>query len=336
MTPASARVPCRRQASDAPSRAVPTLCCPRRGRRGAHDAVSRALLAEVAVRTALVFGASGQIGASLLQTLHADGWHVTAVSRQPQPAREGVDWVCGDLASAFAAPARADAIYSCGPLDGFARWYAASRIESPRVLAFGSTSVMVKQHSDDADERDLARRLREGEAGVFDAAAVRGAAATLLRPTLVYGAGRDATLTRIATLARRVRAFPLPAGATGRRQPVHVDDLANAARRACDAPASHGQAYTVPGGETLAYRDMVARVLATLQPPARLVELPAPLFSLLVRAARATGHPAGAFGDAALQRLREDLVFDAGPATRDFGYAPRPFAPDAAMFTPRG
>ncbi|KAB8198542.1 nucleoside-diphosphate sugar epimerase, partial [Lysobacter maris] len=31
-------------------------------------------------------------------------------------------------------------------------------------------------------------------------------------------------------------------------------------------------------------------------------------------------------------RMREDLVFDAGPAARDFGYAPRPFRPQAAMF----
>jgi hypothetical protein len=32
---------------------------------------------------------------------------------------------------------------------------------------------------------------------------------------------------------------------------------------------------------------------------------------------------------AALQRMREDLVFDLEPARRDFGYAPRAFAPTA-------
>jgi hypothetical protein len=30
--------------------------------------------------------------------------------------------------------------------------------------------------------------------------------------------------------------------------------------------------------------------------------------------------------------MRDDLVFDAGPAARDLGYAPRAFAPAAAMF----
>ena len=35
---------------------------------------------------------------------------------------------------------------------------------------------------------------------------------------------------------------------------------------------------------------------------------------------------------AAIQRMREDLVFDLAPAQRDFGYAPRPFRPEARMF----
>ena len=38
--------------------------------------------------------------------------------------------------------------------------------------------------------------------------------------------------------------------------------------------------------------------------------------------------------DEAVQRMREDLVFDAAPAHAAFGYAPRPFEPDAAMFPP--
>jgi hypothetical protein len=40
-----------------------------------------------------------------------------------------------------------------------------------------------------------------------------------------------------------------------------------------------------------------------------------------------------AIAPAAVARLREDLVFDAGPANRDFGYAPRAFVPTRDMFT---
>ena len=137
------------------------------------------------------------------------------------------------------------------------------------------------------------------------AAGLRAAHATLLRPTLVYGAGRDATLTRIATLARRWGRFPLPRHANGLRQPVHVDDLAMAAFAALGSAASHGQTYALPGGETVTYREMVRRVLAVLEPPPTLVELPSPLFNLALAAAKLAGGTG--LGEAAVQRMRAVL-----------------------------
>jgi len=286
------------------------------------------------MRHALVFGATGQIGAPLLDRLHGAGWRVTAVSRQARNDRPGLEWRRGDLDTVADLPREVDAIFSCGPLDHFAHWYARAESDCARVVAFGSTSIDAKRGSADPAERDVAARLREGERRVFDTATARGAQATLLRPTLVYGAGRDLTLTRIAVLAQRWGRFVLPRAARGLRQPVHVDDLADAAFRALEAPATHGKAYALPGGETLPYREMVARVLAVLRPPPALVEVPSPVFTAALLAARALGK-IGGFGDAAVARLRSDLVFDATPARRDFGYAPRAFRPTAEMFAPQ-
>lgn len=283
------------------------------------------------MRHALVFGGSGQIGRPLLGRLRADGWRVTALSRMPQPDEPGLCWRQGNLDAPGILPAQVDAVVSCGPLDAFARWYAGADIETARVIAFGSTSVATKHDSSDVRERNVAMRLHEGETQVFATADARGAAATLLRPTLVYGAGRDATLTRIAQIAQRWGWFVLPRGANGLRQPVHVDDLAEAALACLHSSETHGRAYALPGGETLCYREMVARVLAVLERRPRLIELPAPVFDLALALARVSGH-AGGFGDAAVQRMRSDLVFDAGTARRDFGYSPRAFVPTAAMF----
>lgn len=282
--------------------------------------------------TALVFGGSGQLGRPLLARLRAGGWSVCAVSRTRQSDAPGLSWLQGSLEAPPGLPQPPDAIFSCGPLDHFARWYAAADVHAPRVVAFGSTSVATKQASADAVERDLAERLRSAEEILFDAAARRGAAATLLRPTLVYGTGRDRSLTRIAGLARRWGVFVLPTRANGLRQPVHVDDLADAALAACHAAAAAGGAYDLPGGECLPYADMVARVLACLQPPARLLRVPTPLFHALLAAGRLRGVGIGA---AALARMQDDLVFDAAPARRDFNYAPRAFAPHAGMFERR-
>ncbi len=287
------------------------------------------------MNTALVFGGSGQIGAALLARLHAGGWQVLALSRTQRADGPGLRWLRGGFPRPPGLPEEVDAIFSCGPLDAFAQWYAQAGIRSARLVAFGSTSVHVKHASGDPGERDVARRLREAEASLFASASARasGEAAIVLRPTLVYGVGRDATLARIARLARRAGRFVLPRNASGMRQPVHVDDLADAALAACLSAAARGRGYDLPGGETLPYSEMVRRVLACLSPPLRLHLLPMPLFRALLAAARAGGVARDLTGDA-IARMRDDLVFDAGPAARDLGYAPRAFAPAAAMFDP--
>ena len=167
---------------------------------------------------------------------------------------------------------------------------------------------------------------------VFDTASATGASATLLRPTLVYGAARDRTLTEIARLAGRTGVFILPRSATGLRQPVHVQDLAIAAHAVVDVEATHARSYALPGGETLHYSDMVARTLASLRPPARLVRVPDLAFRTALAGAHAFGKMRG-LGTAALARMGDDLVFDATPARQDFGYSPRKFEPEASMFS---
>lgn len=278
------------------------------------------------MRSALVFGGSGPIGAALLARLGPAGWNAVAVSRDVQRDAPGVRWLRGDLARCDGLPMAVDAIFSCGPLDHFARWHAQAGIDAPRIVAFGSTSAAAKQASPDAAERALAAQLREAEAALFATAAARGAAATVLRPTLVYGDGRDRTVSRIAAMAQRLGWFMVPRNATGLRQPVHVDDLAAAALAACDAPVTHGRAYDLPGGESLPWREMVARTLAAQSPAPRLLMVPMPLFRLALGMARLAGK-GGGFGEGAQARLREDLVFDDAPARADFGYAPRRFAP---------
>lgn len=282
---------------------------------------------------ALVFGASGQVGAALLQRLRARGWQVHALSRQPQPAQQGVRWLQGSFAQLPVLPASVDAVFSCGPLDLFGQWLETAPLEYGRLVAFGSTSAEVKQDSADAGERAIVAKLRQGEQSVFAAATRRGIAATMLRPTLIYGAGRDATLTRIAALATRMRCFVLPGNARGLRQPVHVDDLASAAVACLGCSASAGQTYDLPGGETLAYDEMVRRVLAALPRQPRLWMLPPPLFAAVLALARASGRAQG-FGDAALARLQQDLVFDPAPARIELGYWPRSFKPTLEMLTP--
>jgi nucleoside-diphosphate-sugar epimerase len=283
------------------------------------------------MRKALIFGGSGQIGRSVIQLLRANNWHVLALSREPRTDEPGLQWLRGSFADFECASSLLDAVISCGPLDAFAHWFEHAPVNCSRVVAFGSTSVVTKRDSASIEERAIAEKLRSAEDRLFARGTVRAAPVTVLRPTLVYGAGQDLTLTRIAQLAARWNVFALPRHATGLRQPVHVDDLAQAAHACLAATCTFARAYDVPGGERLPYREMVKRVLDALQPRPRLVELPGPMFDTALRAMQVTGRLRG-LGAAAVERMREDLVFDAGPACRDFGYAPRDFKPVPSMF----
>jgi nucleoside-diphosphate-sugar epimerase len=285
------------------------------------------------MKRALVFGASGQIGDALLPMLRDARCDVLAVSRQHHADAEGVRWIVGALDETTDAPNECDVVFSLGPLDAFARWQERVGPITPRVIAFGSTSVSTKLASSDATERDVAERLRVAEETLFAFGVRHHIGVTVLRPTLIYGRGRDRTLSRIAALAQRHRVFALPRNATGLRQPVHNDDLAVAALTAASAAQTAGRIYDLPGGEILGFHDMVTRTLAVLRPRPRLLRLPTPLFRMIVGTARGIGMM-GAVNPAMLDRLDVDLVFDDADARRDFGYAPRAFAPDAAMFMP--
>ena len=271
------------------------------------------------MRTLLVFGASGAVGRFLLPQLQAH-FQAIPVSRD---LRAG--WLRADLYHADEAWPPADVAISLGPLDAFAA--SLKRQVDPslrRVIAFSSMSAESKNDSDDAKERDIARRLQNGEETLRSVSAKRDIALTIFRPTLIYGAGIDRSLVPIARFMRRWRVAPIPIGATGLRQPVHAADLAAACMIALENPTTYGKTYALGGGERLSFRAMLMRIRrATFALP-----LPIPLAALSVIARRAR---LASINDAAINRLRVPLTADNTEAMRDFGYAPRIFVADDVL-----
>lgn len=276
--------------------------------------------------TLLVLGLSGPVGEAVGRRLRARGDQVVAVSRTHREDSPGVSWRHGSLEAMPVFDQAFDAILSLGPLDAFAAWYAAAPPPVPRVIALSSTGRHDKSLSADPAERALASRLVAAEAQLFAATHAAGVELTILRPSLVYGSGRDRSLARLAAFARRWRFLPIPRNARGLRQPVHVDDVAAAVLACLDQPfATAGRAFDLPGGETLRFDEMLRRLLVAQAPQARLLRLPAAGFALAAWWLRRSGRPAPGAGT--LGRVALDQVADPGPARAAFGYHPGRFRP---------
>jgi nucleoside-diphosphate-sugar epimerase len=197
-----------------------------------------------------------------------------------------------------------------------------------RVICFGTTSRYSKAISGDPKEQAFAAEQIAAESKVAELCQAANAAWTVFRPTLIYGAGMDRNVTVIARLIRRFGLFPLLGAASGRRQPVHADDLAAACVAALAEPKAFNSAYDLVGGETLTYRQMVERIFAAEGRTPRFVPVPLSAF----RAAMWCVSRIPRFKDFNVEmarRMNDDLVFDFSDAARDFGFAPRKFEPES-------
>jgi nucleoside-diphosphate-sugar epimerase len=193
-----------------------------------------------------------------------------------------------------------------------------------RLVAFSSTSVITKQDSEILSEGELLRKLAEAERKIVAACEQHNINWTILRPTLIYNEGRDGNITPLSRLIRRFGFMPLVGGGFGLRQPVHAEDLAIGAIAAAASPAAINKFYSLPGAETISYREMIGRVFDGLRLPRRMI----PISPTLWRVVFALAKPLFPGANVAMGiRMMKDMTFDATPAIRDFGWSPRAFHP---------
>jgi len=108
------------------------------------------------------------------------------------------------------------------------------------------------------------------------------------------------------------------------RQPVHAEDLAIGAIAAAGSAAAVNKVYALPGGETLAYREMIGRIFDGMRLPRRTISVP----PLLWRAGFMLAKPLFPGANVAMGiRMMKDMTFDSTPAIQDLGWKPRAFNP---------
>lgn len=268
----------------------------------------------------LVTGAGGLVGGPLADRCEETGLAVVRAGRRDR----GGEWLTWDMArEPLPLKGRIDCVMHAAPLwvlTDHVAFFASRGVT--RLICFSSTSVLTKRESASRAERALAESLDRAESGIRELSARHGVATTVLRPTMIYGYGRDANVSAIARHIRRYGFFAVAGGAEGKRQPVHADDLADAAMAVLGESRTIGRTYNLGGGETMTYRSMVARIFHALDKPVRIVKVPAGLYRTILAVVGVVKSDVTA---SMADRMSRDLVFDSGDARADFGFAPQGF-----------
>lgn len=281
-------------------------------------------MTEFRVRRVAIVGAASQIGLALLPRLATKGVLAYRIGRESRGDGGETTHVFDERHGCFTPSLdSADAVISLAPLPAIGLVLRmAQALGAKRVIAFGSTGKFSKIGSSSPIEQDFVAQQARAEALFATQCEATGIAWTLFRPTMIYGADADQNVAFIKSMIRKFGFFPMPLGANGLRQPVHVDDLAAACVSALESKNTINRAYNLGGGEVLTFPELVRRIFHAEEKRALLLPVPVWVYYLLILVAKKI--PKAAFvRKEMVERMFKDLTADNRPAIDDFGYSPR-------------
>ncbi len=208
------------------------------------------------IRRVGVVGAASQVGRALLPRLAAQGIRVCRIGRKTGLGGAKQVHVYDADRGCFEPPIdAAQALVSLAPLPTIGVVLDMARLlGARRVIAFGSTGRFSKVSSSSTLELDFVNQQEQAERLFSTRCGQAGVAWTLFRPTMIYGAHADQSVAFVKAMVARFGFFPIPWGATGLRQPVHLDDLAAACVSALECERTFGRAYNLGAGKSCVSR----------------------------------------------------------------------------------
>lgn len=246
-----------------------------------------------------VIGGTGFVGRHLLNRLSGAGYRTRVPTRHPHryrhlllvPGCELVQLERWDETGLRSLMAGCDAVVNLVGIlnEGGGRTFEQTHVgmvESTTRAAVasgvGAYLHMSALNADPDGPSDYLRSKGRGEAAAL-AAADRGLAVTLFRPSVIFGPG-DGLFSRFASLLRLLPGpFPL-ACADARFAPVYVGDVATAMLRVLEDPASRGQTYELCGPRTFALREILTYTGSRIGRQVRVIPLSERLARLQARA----------------------------------------------------
>jgi nucleoside-diphosphate-sugar epimerase len=257
----------------------------------------------------LVTGASGFVGRTLVNDLAAQGHRVRAAMRQPadifaktvevvavsdlarpiewRPLLSDVQAIVHLAGIAHAGPGIAEELYdrvNRAATVALATAAAGARIE--RLVFLSSIRAQIGPTFDhaltEADPPHPTDAYGRSKLAAEEAIRAAGLPHTILRPSLIYGAGVKGNLASLLQIARSP--WPLPLGALrNRRSLLARENLVSAIHLALAAPATTSETYVVADPTPVTVAEIVTALRAGLGRRPRLVPVPPVLMAAPLR-----------------------------------------------------
>jgi NADH dehydrogenase len=274
---------------------------------------------------ATVLGGTGFLGRRIVRALRRRDWTVRVAARRPGDGGDGLEPVFADLrdaASLAAAIEGAAAVVNAVSLyvereTSFEAVHVTGAARLARIAAAAGVPRLVHVSgigSDPAARSPYIRARGRGEVVVREA--FRDA--VLLRPCVMFGPS-DAFLEPLAAILRRAPVLPLFGSGETLLQPVHLEDVAEAAARTAAGDAA--PVYELGGPETVSYRALVERLMAARGLKRPLVPMPFMAWRALAAGASLLPSPPVTEGQVALMR-RNNVADPALPGLAALGIPP--------------
>jgi nucleoside-diphosphate-sugar epimerase len=164
------------------------------------------------------------------------------------------------------------------------------------------------------------RSKLKAEEGLIELAQDSPMSWTIIRPTLVYGAGNPGNMKRLLKLIDT--GIPLPFGAIdNRRSFTYVGNLVDTIITCIDNPAAKNQTFLISDGEDLSTPELIRRLAKYTNKSVTLLPIPPQLLTLL---GKLTGQTP------AIDRLLGSLIVDSSHIQTTLNWKP-PFTVDEGL-----
>jgi nucleoside-diphosphate-sugar epimerase len=311
--------------------------------------------------SALVTGATGQVGSHIVEQLVRAGWPVRGLSRSDASDTSiramGAEPVRGDVLdreSLIAASRGADVVFHTAAaitvgggwesyrrtnLDGTANVIEATARSGSRLLQLSSVAVYgaggrygAAKTSEETplgpigERSHYARSKRESEQMVMEAHRAGRIWATAVRPDVIYGPRDRQFVPRIAR-AMRLGVMPLLGGGTSTLAVVHAANVAEGAILAATNDGAGGRAYNLANDHDVTVREFFTLAARGLDRRVRFVPVPLSLAKIGLRAFRVAdrlvlGGKFAVASEGSLSFMSRDNPFTSERAKQELGWKP--------------